>query len=75
MNPLDHGDEICPNFPHGESQGRVSACQKYFDHRYVIGIHDANKEVIKKFVTSPKNYRMVSYKQFSCNPCGFKVIG
>ncbi len=59
MNPLEHKDPICPPFPHS-SGNQVSACQKYFDHRYVIGIHEASEKIVKKFVSARDNYRMVS---------------
>ena len=55
---IGHLDPICPRFPHHGHHG-VSSCEQYFDHRYVIGVHEAKEENIKKFVSHPNNYRMV----------------
>jgi len=73
MNPLKDIDAICPKFPKDSSEEKVSACQKYFDHRYVIGIHQATEEVVKKFVTGRGYYRMVSLER--CFMWSFFYIG
>ena len=59
IDPIEETYRICPKFPH-HNEGQTSACTKYFDHRYVIGIHEAQESNIKKFVSNPKNYRMVN---------------